>query len=153
VAIPSKKPKPNLRQEMAKWNKILASEGLGRQPKQIPPWHLASTGAAIKMLSGRNSNITVRLPSDDPRNPNYADRVLISATNRQTADAINTMLSDWVWRKCDWSQHSENDRRVMELHVVEGWFAERISEELSLNWRWVARILAKHRTLAGVPKT
>jgi hypothetical protein len=153
VAIPSKKSKPNLRQELAKWNKILASEGLGMRASETPPWHLATVSAATKALSGRGTSVVVRLPGDNPRNPNMADRALITATNRQTADAINTMLSDWVWRKCDWSQHSENDRRVMELHVVEGWFAERISEELSLNWRWVARILAKHRALAGVPKT
>jgi hypothetical protein len=140
-----------VRDEFAKWNRILESEGLPAQPKQIPPWHRMGDAYAHRSLRGAKGRISVRLPSDDPRNPSMPDRALITDSNRRCSEHINDRLSEWVWRECDWSKHPDVERRVMELHVIEGWLKRDLVKATGLNSKRVTRILTKHRALAGVP--
>ena len=150
MPVPKRKPKSSLAKLKAKYEAILARDGLTPEPKQIPHWHRDVPQAAVEHLRGRGSFVSVRLPSDGSRSPCAAERTLITQSNRECAEVINARLSDWVWRLCDWNLYPKADRKVMELHVIEGWFADEIATRLKMGKRHVYTIMATHRALAGV---
>lgn len=142
--------KPNTKSLFAKWNRILKREGLGEEPRQIHASHRMAPVRAQDLLSGRDSSVTVRLPSDDPNNPNVADRALANAVNRRAAADYHDTISEYLWRRCDWRYHPTLERLILEFHVVDGLGEKGISEAIGVTEAVVRRALKKHRGLAGI---
>jgi hypothetical protein len=91
------------------------------------------------------------MPNDPPHG--VGDRIAATEARRRQAETYNEIMEAYVWRRCDWAAFPESHRRILEAHVVDGADALQIARKLRLTYALCKDTLARHRRLAGVPKT